>query len=112
MLQLVGHSSYDKVGNELIGFGTARPIDLRSETLFGLRASVTSTEASNGRPARVGRIDRSSFGSIDFGIVGPTHKFRKRLMAPVTERIADTRSGLAVACSPRSRYNARHRRLL
>ena len=35
-----------------------------------LRASVGSTEASNGRLARVGRIDRSKLGSIDFGIVG------------------------------------------
>ena len=38
------------------------------------RASVGSTEASNGRLARVGRIDRSHLGSIRFGDVGPTRK--------------------------------------
>ena len=36
-----------------------------------LRASVGSTEASNGRLAHVGRIDRSNIGSARFGVVGP-----------------------------------------
>jgi len=37
---------------------------------MSLRASVGSTEASGGRLARVGRIDRSNRASIDFGVVG------------------------------------------
>ena len=41
------------------------------------RASVGSTEASDGRLARVGRIDRSNLGSICVGVVGPTRATRE-----------------------------------
>ena len=49
--------------------GTHRPN--RRTVASAQRASVDPTEASDGRVARVGRIDRSNFGSIDFGVVGP-----------------------------------------
>jgi hypothetical protein len=48
---------------------------------LALRASVGSTEASDGRLARVGLIDRRYLGPFRFGVVGP-----KRAVAPLGER--------------------------
>src|SRR5262249_53569476 len=47
--------------------------DRRKRRTVALRAAVGSTEASDGRLARVGRIDRINLGSSNFGCVGPAH---------------------------------------
>src|SRR5262245_12895079 len=92
-----------------------------------LRASVGSTEASGGRLARVGRIDRSNFGSIDFGVVGPRHpptlavpRYSRSsscllplggLTSPASQSTADERRGhrshLAILFSPSARERVR-----
>jgi hypothetical protein len=58
-------------------FGSARRSDRPKRRTVALRASVGSTEAPKDVVARVGRIDRSHFGPICFGVVGP-----KRTTAP------------------------------
>jgi len=56
-------------------------VDTAIEFTTKLVPFVGSTEASNGRLARVGRIDRSHLGSIGFGVVGPTRATRLSVLS-------------------------------
>jgi hypothetical protein len=60
-----------------------------------LRASVGSTEAAKDVVARVGRIDRSTLGSMDFGAVRPERATSRSAVEPSGEVGPTSRRRLA-----------------